>query len=146
MLQPRTAPTERSRPVSWRPKLFSGFALGVVCTLVGSSSASALGLNTYPDEPTEAEASIAGLELGGEDLLALAQSDAGSVTNPGPNREPFSGDIAGGEVVDFGNGVTIPLDQLISSSARSASSRASPPPPTARTARPSPASPAPTAA
>ncbi|WP_038374499.1 choice-of-anchor G family protein, partial [Brachybacterium phenoliresistens] len=110
---PASAPRPSDRRVAWRPKLFSGFALGVVCTLVGSSSASALGLNTYPDEPTEAEASIAGLELGGEDLLALAQSDAGSVSNPGPNREPFSGDIAGGEVVDFGNGITIPLDQLL---------------------------------
>ncbi|MFC0675909.1 choice-of-anchor G family protein, partial [Brachybacterium hainanense] len=104
----------RHRP-GWRPRFYSALAAGTVCAIVGAgaSSASALGLDTYPDEPTEAEASVLGLEAGGTDAIALAQSAAGSATNPGPNREAFSGSVGGSEIVDLGAGYQIPLDQLV---------------------------------
>ncbi|WP_193105608.1 choice-of-anchor G family protein, partial [Brachybacterium sp. FME24] len=81
--------------------------------LFASGSASALGLDTYPEEPTEAEASVAGMSLGGEDLFGLAQSQAGSESDPGPNTEAFNGAIGGGEVVDFGSGYQIPLADFL---------------------------------
>ncbi|MBL3688116.1 hypothetical protein D3248_14300 [Leucobacter zeae] len=81
--------------------------------LAFSGTANAMGLDTYPSEPTEAEASIAGLTLGGNDLIGLAESHAGSASDPGPNREAFSGSLGGSEIVDFGTGFTIPLDQLL---------------------------------
>ncbi|GAT74340.1 hypothetical protein MHM582_2845 [Microbacterium sp. HM58-2] len=81
--------------------------------LIATSAASAAGLDTYPGDPTEAEASIFDLSLNGTDLIGLASSHAGSVADPGPNREAFAGSILGGEIIDFGAGYTIPLDQFI---------------------------------
>ena len=95
------------------PQLVSGVAFGIVGVLFASSAASAAGLDTYPTDPTEAEASIAEVVLGGSDVLALADSHAGSTSAPGPVRKPFAGSILGGEIVDFGPGISIPLDQFI---------------------------------
>ena len=81
--------------------------------LLTAGPASALGLNTYPDEPTESEASVAGMSLGDEDIIGLGQSQAGSASNPGPNTEAFNGAIGGGEVVDFGSGYQIPLNEFL---------------------------------
>ncbi|GAA1485972.1 hypothetical protein GCM10009625_27760 [Brachybacterium fresconis] len=81
--------------------------------LLTAGPASALGLNTYPDEPTESEASVAGMSLADEDIIGLGQSQAGSASNPGPNTEAFNGAIGGGEVVDFGSGYQIPLDEFL---------------------------------
>ncbi|MBP2380993.1 hypothetical protein JOF43_000950 [Brachybacterium sacelli] len=53
------------------------------------------------------------MSLGGEDLIGLGQSQAGSASNPGPNNEAFNGAIGGGEVVDFGTGYQIPLDEFL---------------------------------
>jgi hypothetical protein len=83
--------------------LLSGLAFGVAGTLFFSSVASAAGLDSYPTEPTEAEASIAAMTLGGNDIIGLAESHAGSVSNVGPNREAFSGSLGGTEIVDFGS-------------------------------------------
>ncbi|APX33681.1 hypothetical protein BH708_14240 [Brachybacterium sp. P6-10-X1] len=81
--------------------------------LLTAGPASALGLNTYPDEPTESEASVVGMSLGDEDIIGLGQSQAGSDSNPGPNTEAFNGAIGGNEVVDFGSGYQIPLDEFL---------------------------------
>ncbi|WP_166969703.1 choice-of-anchor G family protein [Brevibacterium atlanticum] len=81
--------------------------------MVGTTSASALGLDNYPDDPTEAEASVAGMSLDSQDLIAAAQSKAGSKSDPGPNREAFNGAIGGDEVIDFGAGYQIPVDDFI---------------------------------
>ncbi|GAB3598321.1 hypothetical protein [Microbacterium tumbae] len=95
------------------PQLVSGVAFGVVGVLFASSAASAAGLDTYPGDPTEAEASIAEVTLGGADVLGLAQSNKGSISNPGTETTPFAGSILGTEIVDFGDGISIPLDQFI---------------------------------
>lgn len=95
------------------PGVASGVAFGVIGVLFGSSAASAAGLDTYPDDPAEAEASIAELTLDGADLIGLAHSNTGSLSNAGTERKPLAGSIAGTEVVDFGAGFTIPLDQFI---------------------------------
>ncbi|WP_434593582.1 choice-of-anchor G family protein [Brevibacterium sp. 1718] len=81
--------------------------------MVGTTSASALGLDNYPDDPTEAEASVAGMSLDSKDLVAAAQSKAGSKSDPGPNREAFNGALGGDEVIDFGAGYQIPVDDFI---------------------------------
>lgn len=115
----REQKTERSKARGkggWRlrtPHILSGVAFGVAGILFATSAASAAGLDTYPGDPAEAEASIVDLTLNGSDLIGLASSHAGSVADPGPNREAFAGSILGGEIVDFGSGLTIPLDQLI---------------------------------
>ncbi|MFF3026037.1 hypothetical protein [Microbacterium sp. NPDC057944] len=95
------------------PQLVTGVAFGIVGVLFASSAASAAGLDTYPSDPTEAEASIAEVTLGGADILGLAHSNKGSVSNPGTERKPFAGSILGGEIVDFGGGISLPLDQFI---------------------------------
>lgn len=94
-------------------QLLGGLAFGVVGVLFASSAASAAGLDSYPEDPTEAEASIAELNLGGEDLIALGHSNKGSLTNPGTEQKPLAGSILGGEIVDFGGGISLPLDQFI---------------------------------
>jgi hypothetical protein len=88
-------------------------AFGIVGVLFASSAASAAGLDTYPTDPTEAEASIAEVVLGGSDTLSFAHSNKGSVTNPGTESKPFAGSVLGTELIDFGGGITIPIDQFI---------------------------------
>ncbi|WP_156761749.1 choice-of-anchor G family protein, partial [Microbacterium karelineae] len=95
-------------------KAMAGVAVGVVGAMVGSANvAMAAGVNTYPDDLAEAEASFLELALAGDELIGLGASEAGFDTNPGPNQQPFSGEIAGTDIVDFGSGFTIPLDQLL---------------------------------
>ncbi|MGN8027357.1 LPXTG cell wall anchor domain-containing protein [Microbacterium sp. 22242] len=110
--------TGRRRPPGGRRRrsgpILAGTAFGLVGVLFAASAASAAGLDTYPTDPAEAEASILDMSLGGADLFGLAQSHAGSIQNPGPNTEAFSGALGGTEIVDFGAGYQIPLDQFIS--------------------------------
>lgn len=110
--------TGRGRPPGRRRRgsglVLTGTAIGVVGVLFATSAASAAGLDTYPNDKAEAEASILDMSLAGTDLFGLAQSHAGSTQSPGPNTEAFSGAIGGAEIVDFGSGYQIPLDQFIS--------------------------------
>ncbi|WP_166851360.1 choice-of-anchor G family protein [Isoptericola sp. BMS4] len=98
---------KRSRAVA------AGVAIGVVGAMVGSTGAAyAAGLDSYPSDPSEAEASVIDSSLLGTDLAGAAHSEAGFPTDPGPNQEGLSLDILGGEVIDLG-GLSIPADQLI---------------------------------
>ncbi|MGO2111812.1 MAG: choice-of-anchor G family protein, partial [Pseudoclavibacter sp.] len=104
--------TEERRPW-YRSRILAGTTVGVVGSLFLAAGASAAGLDTYPTDPAEAEASVVDMALADTDLFGVAQSHAGSVQDPGPNQEAFSGSLAGTEIVDFGAGYEIPLDQLI---------------------------------
>ena len=88
------------------PQIVSGVAFGVVGVLFASSAASAAVLDTYPGDPTEAEASILALTLGSTDIIGIADSHAGSVSNPGTHQQPFSASLIGSQLVDFGAGLT----------------------------------------
>lgn len=94
-------------------RILPGVAVGVAGTLLASTAVSAQGLDAYADDPTEAGANVAGMTLDSKELVALAQSKAGSKSDPGPNREAFNGAVGGDEVVDFGAGYKIPLDEFI---------------------------------
>lgn len=93
-------------------RILPGVAVGVAGTLLASTAVSAQGANA--DEPTEAGASVAGMTLDSKELVALGKSKAASKSDPGPNREAFNGAMGGDEVVDFGAGYEIPLDDFLS--------------------------------
>lgn len=95
-------------------RILPGMAIGVAGTLLASTAVSAQGLDAYDDEPTAAGANVAGMTLDSKELVSLAQSKAGSESDPGPNREAFNGAIGGDEVIDFGAGYEIPLDEFLS--------------------------------
>jgi hypothetical protein len=87
--------------------------MGVVGAMVGSTGiAFAAGLDSYPSDPSEAEASVVDSSLLGTDLAGAAHSEAGFPTNPGPNQEGLSLDLLGSEVIDLG-GISLPVDQFI---------------------------------
>lgn len=93
-------------------RILPGVAVGVAGTLLASTAVSAQDVKA--DEPTEAGASVAGMTLDSKELVALGKSKAASESDPGPNREAFNGAIGADEVVDFGAGYEIPLDDFLS--------------------------------
>jgi LPXTG-motif cell wall-anchored protein len=69
-------------------------------------------VNNYPDEPSEAAASVLDSTLFQEALLAAAYSDAGSESNPGPNEGNLNVELLGSELVRLGD-VEVPLDEFL---------------------------------
>jgi LPXTG-motif cell wall-anchored protein len=69
-------------------------------------------VNNYPDEPSEAAASVLDSTLFQEALLAAAYSDAGSESNPGPNEGNLNVELLGSELVHLGD-VEVPLDEFL---------------------------------
>lgn len=112
-VQSRPHSGHRKRKMVLR-RILPGMAIGVAGTLLASTAVSAQGLNVHADEPTKAGASVAGMTLDSKELVALGKSTAASKSDPGPNREAFNGAIGDDEVVDFGAGYEIPLDDFLS--------------------------------
>jgi LPXTG-motif cell wall-anchored protein len=69
-------------------------------------------VDNYPDEPSEAAASVLDSTLFQEALLAAAYSDAGSGSNPGPNEGNLNVELLGSQLVSIGD-VEVPLDQIL---------------------------------
>lgn len=69
-------------------------------------------MDNYPDEPSEAAASVLDSTLFQEALLAAAYSDAGSASNPGPNEGNLNVDLLGSELITLGD-VEVPLDEIL---------------------------------
>ncbi|MFE7506938.1 choice-of-anchor G family protein [Promicromonospora sp. NPDC057488] len=69
-------------------------------------------MDNYPDEPAEAAASVLAAELMQQALLGAATSDAGSVSNPGPNTENLDVEVLGSQVLALGD-LQLPVDQFL---------------------------------
>lgn len=103
-------PSRRRRgSVPWRRSLATAAATAVVVTTTGLP---AVAVDNYPEEPSEAAASVLDSTLFQEALLAAAYSDAGSVSNPGPNEGNLNVELLGSELVRIGD-VEVPLDQIL---------------------------------
>ncbi|MFC6507454.1 choice-of-anchor G family protein [Promicromonospora citrea] len=72
----------------------------------------AVAVDNYPDEPAEAAASVLASQLLQQELVGAATSDAGSVSNPGPNTENLDVDLLGSQLLQLGD-IEIPVDQLL---------------------------------
>ncbi|GHH72274.1 choice-of-anchor G family protein [Promicromonospora soli] len=92
-----------------RRSLVTVAATAVVVTATGLP---AVAVDNYPDEPSEAAASVLDSTLFQEALLAAASSDAGSVSNPGPNEGNLNVDLLGSELISIGD-VEVPLDEIL---------------------------------
>ena len=84
-------------------------ATAVVVTTTGLP---AVAVDNYPDEPSEAAASVLDSTLLQHALLAAASSDAGSESNPGPNEGNLNVDLLGSELISIGD-VEVPLDEIL---------------------------------
>lgn len=93
-----------------RRTLATAAATAVVVTATGLPAVAAL--DNYPDEPSEAAASVLDSTLFQEALLAAAYSDAGSESNPGPNEGNLNVELLGSELVRIGD-VEVPLDEIL---------------------------------
>ncbi|MFC8943248.1 choice-of-anchor G family protein, partial [Streptomyces griseoincarnatus] len=103
-------PSRRRRgSVPWRRSLATAAATAVVVTATGLP---AVAVDNYPDEPSEAAASVLDSTLFQEALLAGAYSEAGSESNPGPNEGNLNVELLGSELVKIGD-VEVPLDQIM---------------------------------
>lgn len=103
-------PSRRRRgSVPWRRSLATAAAAAVVVTTTGLP---AVAVDNYPEEPSEAAASVLDSTLFQEALLAAAYSDAGSVSNPGPNEGNLNVELLGSELVRIGD-VEVPLDEIL---------------------------------
>jgi 5-hydroxyisourate hydrolase-like protein (transthyretin family) len=80
--------------------------------LVTAVGAPAVAVDNYPDEPSEAAASVLASELMQQELLGAATSDAGSLSNPGPNTENLNVDLLGSQVLALGD-IQLPVDQFL---------------------------------
>jgi LPXTG-motif cell wall-anchored protein len=80
--------------------------------VVTATGLPAVAVDNYPDEPSEAAASVLDSTLFQEALLAAAYSDAGSESNPGPNEGNLNVELLGSELVHIGD-VEVPLDQIL---------------------------------
>jgi LPXTG-motif cell wall-anchored protein len=69
-------------------------------------------VDNYPDEQSEAAASVLDSTLFQKALLAAAYSDAGSVSNPGTNEGNLNVELLGSELVRIGD-VEVPLDEIL---------------------------------
>ncbi|HEY9252034.1 MAG TPA: choice-of-anchor G family protein, partial [Nocardioides sp.] len=69
-------------------------------------------VDNYPDEPSEAAASVLDSTLFQEALLAAAYSEAGSVSNAGPNEGNLNVELLGSELIRLGD-VEVPLDEIL---------------------------------
>ncbi|MBO0608649.1 choice-of-anchor G family protein [Myceligenerans salitolerans] len=69
-------------------------------------------LDTYPDDPAEAGASVLNSELMEQELLGAATSVAGWDTDPGPNTENLDVDLLGSQLLSLGD-IAIPVDQFM---------------------------------
>lgn len=92
-----------------RRSLVTVAATAVVATATGLP---AVAVDNYPDEPSEAAASVLDSTLFQEALLAAASSDAGSVSNPGPNEGNLNADLLGSELIRIRD-VEVPLDEFL---------------------------------
>lgn len=103
-------PSRRRRgSVPWRRSLATAAATAVVVTATGLP---AVAVDNYPEEPSEAAASVLDSTLFQEALLAAAYSDAGSESNPGPNEGNLNVELLGSELVRIGD-VEVPLDEIL---------------------------------
>lgn len=103
-------PSRRRRgSVPWRRSLATAAAAAVVVTATGLP---AVAVDNYPDEPSEAAASVLDSTLFQEALLAAAYSEAGSVSNPGPNEGNLNVELLGSELVRIGD-IEVPLDEIL---------------------------------
>ncbi|MER7798195.1 choice-of-anchor G family protein [Microbacterium sp. NPDC096154] len=83
--------------------------MGIAATGV----AFAAGLDSYPSDPAEAEASVLGSSILDAELVGGADSEAGFPTNPGPvTSDILNAEVLGSQLVDVG-GIQLPLDQII---------------------------------
>ncbi|WP_275004576.1 choice-of-anchor G family protein [Promicromonospora iranensis] len=80
--------------------------------MVTATGLPAVAVDNYPDEPSEAAASVLDSTLFQEALLAAAYSDAGSESNPGPNEGNLNVELLGSELVRIGD-VEVPLDEFL---------------------------------
>ena len=94
---------------TWRRGLAAVAASALLVTAAGLPAAA---VDNYPDEPAEAAASVLAAELMQEELLGAATSDAGSVSNPGPNTENLDVDVLGAQVLQLGD-LQLPVDQFL---------------------------------
>ncbi|WP_020018258.1 choice-of-anchor G family protein [Promicromonospora sukumoe] len=84
-------------------------ASALVATTAGLPAAA---VDNYPDEPAEAAAGVLAASLMQQALLGAATSDAGSVSNPGPNTENLDADVLGSQVLALGD-LQLPVDQFL---------------------------------
>lgn len=104
-------PSRRRRgSVPWRRSLATAAATAVVVTATGLPAVAAV--DNYPEEPSEAAASVLDSTLFQEALLAAAYSDAGSVSNPGPNEGNLNVELLGSQLITIGD-VEVPLDEIL---------------------------------
>ncbi|MFD2024393.1 choice-of-anchor G family protein [Promicromonospora aerolata] len=94
---------------TWRRGLAAVAASALLVTAAGLPAAA---VDNYPDEPAEAAASVLAAELMQEELLGAATSDAGSVSNPGPNTENLDVDVLGAQALQLGD-LQLPVDQFL---------------------------------
>ncbi|MFC7022186.1 choice-of-anchor G family protein [Promicromonospora thailandica] len=87
-------------------------AVAASAFLVTAAGLPAVAVDNYPDEPAEAAASVLAAELLQQALLGAASSDAGSVSNPGPNTENLDVDLLGSQLIQIGD-IQLPVDQLL---------------------------------
>ncbi|WP_423462417.1 choice-of-anchor G family protein [Promicromonospora sp. MS192] len=80
--------------------------------MVTATGLPAVAVDNYPEEPSEAAASVLDSTLFQEALLAAAYSDAGSESNPGPNEGNLNVELLGSQLVTLGD-VEVPLDQIL---------------------------------
>ncbi|MGI5190421.1 choice-of-anchor G family protein [Promicromonospora sp. CA-289599] len=87
-------------------------AVAASALLITAVGAPAVAVDNYPDEPSEAAASVLASELMQQELLGAATSDAGSLSNPGPNSENLNVDLLGSQVLALGD-IQLPVDQFL---------------------------------
>ncbi|MFD2026504.1 choice-of-anchor G family protein [Promicromonospora aerolata] len=80
--------------------------------MVTATGLPAVAVDNYPEEPSEAAASVLDSTLFQEALLAAAYSDAGSESNPGPNEGNLNVELLGSELVRIGD-IEVPLDEIL---------------------------------
>ncbi|MFD6448082.1 choice-of-anchor G family protein [Promicromonospora sp. NPDC060204] len=85
-------------------------ASALVVTTTGLPAVAAV--DNYPDEPSEAAASVLDSTLFQKALLAAAYSEAGSVSNAGPNEGNLNVELLGSELITIGD-VEVPLDEIL---------------------------------
>ncbi|MFI2488066.1 choice-of-anchor G family protein [Promicromonospora kroppenstedtii] len=85
-------------------------ASALVVTATGLPAVAAV--DNYPDEPSEAAASVLDSTLFQKALAAAAYSEAGSVSNAGPNEGNLNVELLGSELVHLGD-VEVRLDEIL---------------------------------
>ncbi|MFD2797324.1 choice-of-anchor G family protein [Promicromonospora vindobonensis] len=80
--------------------------------MVTATGLPAVAVDNYPDEPSEAAASVLDSTLFQEALLAAAYSDAGSESNAGPNEGNLNVELLGSQLVSIGD-VEVRLDEIL---------------------------------